>query len=161
MPTARELGIGIVAYSPLGRGVLSKTFEKLEDLSESDWRRKQPRFQAEVFDRNMENRRRFFEIAERKGCTPAQLSLAWVHAQGIDVFPIPGTKSAARVVENAAAMAISLTPEEMAEIEVDNTFILRSLSLSYTHTHTHTFSFTLIIRRPRQHPKAIVTKECR
>ena len=92
---------------------VSKAFLKSID----DWRRKQPRFQKEAFDRNLANRQAFFAIAERKGCTAAQLALAWVQMQGNDVFPIPGTKTASRVVENASAMAVSLTAEEMREIE--------------------------------------------
>ena len=90
IPTARELGVGIVAYSPLGRGFLSATFTSHVQLAENDWRRSQPCFSEENFGKNVQTR--FFEHAAKKGCTPGQLALAWVHAQGEDIFPIPGTK---------------------------------------------------------------------
>jgi aryl-alcohol dehydrogenase-like predicted oxidoreductase len=115
VPTARELGVGIVPYSPLGRGLLSATFTDVNDLPEGDWRRTQPRFHEENLKKNAPNS--FFAIAAKKGCTPAQLALAWVHNQGPDVFPIPGTKSPERIEENTVAATISLTPEEMREIE--------------------------------------------
>ena len=118
VPTARELGIGIVAYSPLGRGLLSHTFTKREDLDEKDWRLSNPRFSEENFDDNAKSIEIFNSIAERLRVTYAQLALAWVHAQGDDVFPIPGTKSPSRAVENAKAYEISktLSPEVIAEI---------------------------------------------
>ncbi|KAG9405626.1 hypothetical protein AC1031_003533 [Aphanomyces cochlioides] len=113
VPTARELGVGIVAYSPLCRGTDIDTFDKLE---ENDWRRTLPRFSGEKLAESKARVARFFDIAKAKGCTPAQLALAWVHAQGHDVFPIPGTKSSTRIVENAQAIAIELSEAEVKEI---------------------------------------------
>jgi aryl-alcohol dehydrogenase-like predicted oxidoreductase len=116
VPTARELGVGIVAYSPLGRGFLSASFSKLSDLDAKDWRRSQPRFSADAFDSNVAALQPFFDMAAAKGCTPAQLALAWVHRQGADVFPIPGTKSVRRIEENAVAVAVAdtITDSELA-----------------------------------------------
>ena len=114
IPTARELGVGIVAYSPLGRGFLSATFTALDQLAENDWRRTQPRFSEENFAKNVQTR--FFEYAAKKKCTPAQLALAWVHAQGSDIFPIPGTKDPSRLEENLGALNITLSPEEAKEV---------------------------------------------
>lgn len=117
VPVARELGIGIVAYSPLGRGLLSQTEGTApEQLGESDYRRSLPRFAAGNFETNQARLAQFREVAARKGCTCAQLALAWVHAQGEDVFPIPGTKSRRRLEENAAAALLALTPAECAEL---------------------------------------------
>ncbi|CAK4681461.1 hypothetical protein LEN26_006979 [Aphanomyces euteiches] len=115
VPVARELGVGIVAYSPLGRGFLADidTFDKLDA---NDWRHGLPRYSGEKLAESKAKVARFFEIATAKGCTPAQLALAWVHAQGHDVFPIPGTKSSNRVAENAQAVAIQLKPEDIKEI---------------------------------------------
>ena len=112
--TARELGIGIVAYSPLGRGFLSATFSSIEDLTPIDYRRGRPRFQEENFELNLQ--KPFFDYAKKKNCTPAQLALAWLHAQGDDIFPIPGTKTAARVEENLRALLVPLSEEESKEI---------------------------------------------
>jgi aryl-alcohol dehydrogenase-like predicted oxidoreductase len=110
------LGVAIVPYSPLGRGFLAD-LEAFDKLEESDWRKKQPRFSGENYELNKQKARKFFEIGKRKGCTPAQLALAWVHAQGEDVFPIPGTKSSSRIVENAGAFSLlPLTTEEVKEI---------------------------------------------
>ena len=114
IPTARELGVGIVAYSPLGRGFLSATFTSRDQLAENDWRRTQPRFSEENFAKNVQTR--FFEYAAKKNCTPAQLALAWVHAQGEDIFPIPGTKDSTRLEENLRAVGIKLSPEEAKEV---------------------------------------------
>ena len=114
IPTARELGVGIVAYSPLGRGFLSATFTSRDQLAENDWRRNQPRFSEENFAKNVQTR--FFEHAAKKGCTPGQLALAWVHAQGEDIFPIPGTKDSSRLEENLRAVSIKLSPEEAKEV---------------------------------------------
>ena len=114
IPAARELGVGIVAYSPLGRGFLSATFTSLDQLAENDRRRQFPRFSEENFAKNVQTR--FFEYAAKKGCTPAQLALAWVHAQGEDIFPIPGTKDPSRLEENLGALNIKLTPEEAKEV---------------------------------------------
>lgn len=112
----RELGIGLVAYSPLGRGFLTGTFRSPDDIPEGDWRRNNPRFQGDNFRHNLELADRIREIAEAKGCTPAQLALAWLLAQGPDVVPIPGTRSIARLEENAAAAALPLTAAELQEL---------------------------------------------
>jgi aryl-alcohol dehydrogenase-like predicted oxidoreductase len=117
LPTCRELGIGFVAYSPLGRGFLTGQFQSPEDLPEGDRRRMFPRFQEQNFGRNLELVERVREIAARKNCTPAQLALAWVLAQGEDVVPIPGTKRRKYLEENARAAEIEITPDEMREIE--------------------------------------------
>ena len=114
IPTARELGVGIVAYSPLGRGFESATFTSHVQLAENDWRRSQPRFSEENFAKNVQTR--FFEHAAKKGCTPGQLALAWVHAHGEDIFPIPGTKDSSRLEENLRAVSIKLSPEEAKEV---------------------------------------------
>jgi aryl-alcohol dehydrogenase-like predicted oxidoreductase len=117
VPAARELGVAIVAYSPLGRGFLAD-IAALDSLSETDWRKQCPRFSGENYEENKRRAAKFFEIAKRKGCTPAQLALAWVHSKGEDVFPIPGTKSAKRLEENAHAFTfLPLTADEQAEIE--------------------------------------------
>jgi aryl-alcohol dehydrogenase-like predicted oxidoreductase len=116
VPTARELGVAIVAYSPLGRGFLSRTFKKVDDLDEKDWRRRQPRFK-EHFDANEKAAAKLEELAAKHKCTPAQLALAWVHGRGDDVFPIPGTRRATRLEENIGALKIKLSPEECAELE--------------------------------------------
>jgi aryl-alcohol dehydrogenase-like predicted oxidoreductase len=121
LPVARELGIGLVAYSPLGRGLLSQTFKTVEDLPEHDWRRTLPRFSGEAFAKNAAKAENLHKIAERKGCTTAQLAIAWVLRKGADIVPIPGTKSVARVAENlgAAAVAEALTDADIAEIEAN------------------------------------------
>lgn len=118
LPVARELGVGIVAYSPLGRGFLSATFTKPDDLSATDWRRSQPRFKSENFDTNYEAVKNFNALASKYNCTPAQLALAWLLSRGDDIFPIPGTKSAGRLEENVKAMDIvkSLTKEQFDEL---------------------------------------------
>ena len=115
VPVARELGVGIVPYSPLGRGLLTKAITSTADLDPTDWRLKQPRFKEGALEQNVPTK--FFELAERRGCTPAQLALAWVLSRGDDVVPIPGTKSASRLVENVGAVSIKLTKEEAEEIE--------------------------------------------
>jgi aryl-alcohol dehydrogenase-like predicted oxidoreductase len=115
VPVARNLGVAIVAYSPLGRGFLSRTFTKREELT--DMRTTFPRFNKENFDENALAAQRLEEYANKKGYTAAQIALAWLHNQGDDVFPIPGTKSAKRLEENAVAASIKLTEEERKEIE--------------------------------------------
>lgn len=117
VPKARELGVGIVPYSPLGRGLLTGAIS-LGELDPKDWRLTVPRFKDDAFENNSKNEK-FFAIAKRKGVTPAQLALAWVLAQGDDVVPIPGTKSCERLEENvkAAEVAETLTPEEIEEIK--------------------------------------------
>jgi aryl-alcohol dehydrogenase-like predicted oxidoreductase len=116
-PTIRELGIGFVAYSPLGRGFLSGRITSVDDLDPDDFRRSNPRFQGENFGRNLELVERVREIAEEKGATPSQLALAWVLAQGEDIVPIPGTKRVRYLEENAAAAGVELTDDELARIE--------------------------------------------
>ncbi|GMH08073.1 hypothetical protein Nepgr_009913 [Nepenthes gracilis] len=117
VPTCRELGIGIVAYSPLGRGFLSYGPKMVEKFTKDDFRQYLPRFQAENIEHNKCIFERVSEIAARKGCTPAQLALAWVHHQGEDVCPIPGTTKIENLNLNIGALSVKLTPEDMAELE--------------------------------------------
>ena len=117
LPTLRELGIGFVAYSPLGRGFLSRRFSSPEDMPADDFRRHQPRFQGENFQKNLELVDRVSEIAEDKDVTPGQLALAWVLHQGDDIVPIPGTKRVAYLEENAAAAEVALTADDLARID--------------------------------------------
>jgi aryl-alcohol dehydrogenase-like predicted oxidoreductase len=116
VPTARELGVGLVAYSPLARGLLSACIQSRDQLDNVDFRKTNPRFSEANLAANVP-KAAFVELAARKGVTPAQLSLAWLHAQGVDVFPIPGTKSVTRLKENAAAVFVGLTKEEVEEVE--------------------------------------------
>ncbi|XP_020111654.1 probable aldo-keto reductase 2 isoform X1 [Ananas comosus] len=117
IPTCRELGIGIVAYSPLGRGFLSGGSNMVENLSEQDARKGMPRFHPENVEKNKVIFERVNAMATRKGCTPSQLALAWVHHQGSDVCPIPGTTKIENFNQNIKALSIKLTLEEMAELE--------------------------------------------
>jgi aryl-alcohol dehydrogenase-like predicted oxidoreductase len=117
LPTIRELGIGFVAYSPLGRGFLSGRIRSADNLDPDDFRRSNPRFQGENFDRNLELVERVREVAEEKGVTPAQLALAWVLRQGEDIVPIPGTKRTRYLEENAAAVEVELGEDDLARIE--------------------------------------------
>ena len=117
LPTVRELGIGFVAYSPLGRGFLTGQIKSPDDFAPDDFRRNNPRFQGENFQRNLDLVERVREIATAKGCTPGQLALAWVLAQGDDVVPIPGTKRAKYLEENLGAADITLTADELARID--------------------------------------------
>lgn len=117
LDVCRELGIGFVAYSPLGRGFLTGQIKTFEDLAPDDYRRRSPRFQGENFDRNLELVSRIGEIAGERGCTPAQLALAWVIAQGEDVVPIPGTKRRKYLEENVGALEVQITPEELKRID--------------------------------------------
>ena len=117
LPTVRELGIGFVAYSPLGRGFLSGRFKKVEDLPEDDFRRHHPRFQGDNFRRNLELLARVESIAREKSVTPSQLALAWVLSRGADVVPIPGTKRRKYLEENAAAGSVALTADDLRRIE--------------------------------------------
>ncbi len=117
IPTCRELGIGLVPYSPLGRGFLTGAIRSIDDLAEDDWRRHNPRFQGENFAKNLELVDRIQEIAADKGCTPAQLALAWVLSRGRDVAPIPGTRSRARLDENVASLQVHLTDDDLARID--------------------------------------------
>ncbi|KAK9050534.1 hypothetical protein SSX86_030496 [Deinandra increscens subsp. villosa] len=117
IPTCRELGIGIVAYSPLGRGFFSSGPKMLEKLEDGDFRKYMPRFQPENLKHNTILYERVNALASKKGCTPSQLSLAWVHHQGNDVVPIPGTTKIENLEQNIGALSVKLTPEEMAELE--------------------------------------------
>ena len=117
LPTCRELGIGFVPYSPLGRGFLTGRFQKPEDLPADDYRRNHPRFQGENFRKNLDLVKKVEEIAREKGCTPGQLALAWVLAQGKDVVPIPGTKRRKYLEENVAALEVKLTAKDLQRID--------------------------------------------
>jgi aryl-alcohol dehydrogenase-like predicted oxidoreductase len=117
LATCRELGIGFVAYSPLGRGFLSGRFKKPEDLPADDYRRNNPRFQGENFSRNLALAGAVQAMAREKKCTPSQLALAWVLAQGEDVVPIPGTKRRRYIEENAKATEVVLSPEELRRVD--------------------------------------------
>ncbi|KAL5147562.1 putative aldo-keto reductase 2 [Glycine soja] len=117
VPTCRELGIGIVAYSPLGRGFLSLGTKLLENLAQDDFRQTLPRFQPENLEQNKTIFARVNELAAKKRCTPSQLALSWVHHQGKDVCPIPGTTKLENFNQNIGALSVKLTPEEMAELE--------------------------------------------
>jgi aryl-alcohol dehydrogenase-like predicted oxidoreductase len=118
LPTLRELGIALVAYSPLGRGFLAGRFKKLGDLAASDWRRNNPRFQDENFAKNMATVEGVQTLADAKNCTRSQLALAWLLAQGKDVIPIPGTSNSARLEENVAATEVKLSPSDLQRIEL-------------------------------------------
>jgi aryl-alcohol dehydrogenase-like predicted oxidoreductase len=117
LPTCRELGIGFVAYSPLGRGFLTGRFKTFEDLPADDYRRSNPRFQGENFQKNLDLVRRIEALAREKRCTPSQLALAWLLAQGPDIVPIPGTKQRRYLEENVGALDVTLTVEELREID--------------------------------------------
>jgi aryl-alcohol dehydrogenase-like predicted oxidoreductase len=113
----RELGIGFVAYSPLGRGFLSGRIQSVDDLDPDDFRRRNPRFEGENFARNLELVDRVREIADEKAVTPAQLALAWVLGRGDDIVPIPGTKRVRYLEENARAVEVRLSDDDLARIE--------------------------------------------
>jgi aryl-alcohol dehydrogenase-like predicted oxidoreductase len=117
LPTLRELGIALVAYSPLGRGFLAGRFRSPEDLAPDDWRRGNPRFQGENFRKNLALADRIRELARAKGCTPAQLALAWLVRRHDDVIPIPGTSSIERLEENVRAVDVRLSSEELDRID--------------------------------------------
>jgi len=117
LPTLRELGIGFVPYSPLGRGFLTGQIRSIDDLAEDDWRRTNPRFQGDAFEENLRLADRVAELAEGIGATPAQVALAWVLAKGDDLVPIPGTKKPERVEENAAAADLQLSDAQVAELD--------------------------------------------
>ena len=117
LPTCRELGIGFVPYSPLGRGFLTGRFARFEDLPADDFRRRQPRFQGENFDKNLDLVRHVETVASRKGCTPAQLALAWLLHQGDDVVPIPGTTRVENLEDNVGALGVTLTQRDLERID--------------------------------------------
>jgi len=117
LPTTRELGIAFIAYSPLGRGFLTGQYKRFEDLASDDYRRFSPRFQGENFQKNLDLVARVEAIAKEKKCTPSQLALAWLLAQGPDVIPIPGTKRRKYLEENAGALDVTLTPEDLRRID--------------------------------------------
>jgi aryl-alcohol dehydrogenase-like predicted oxidoreductase len=117
LPAVRELGIAFVAYSPLGRGFLTGHFKSLDDLAPDDYRRHSPRFQGGNFEKNLELVRKIQALAARRGCTPSQLALAWVLAQGADIIPIPGTKRMRYLEENLGAAGIALTSDELRTID--------------------------------------------
>jgi aryl-alcohol dehydrogenase-like predicted oxidoreductase len=117
LPTVRELGIGFVPYSPLGRGFLAGRFKRLEDMAADDWRRASPRFQGENFSKNLALVEQVKSLARGKGCTPSQLALAWLLAQGDGVVPIPGTSSVERLEENAGAVKVKLSKSDLVAIE--------------------------------------------
>ncbi|QSQ21068.1 aldo/keto reductase [Pyxidicoccus parkwayensis] len=117
LQVCRELGIGFVPYSPLGRGFLTGQFKRFEDLAQDDYRRNSPRFQGENFTRNLELVAHIERLAKQKNCTPAQLALAWVLARGKDIVPIPGTKRRKYLDENLGALNVKLTEKDLAEIE--------------------------------------------
>jgi aryl-alcohol dehydrogenase-like predicted oxidoreductase len=117
LQTCRELGIGFVAYSPLGRGFLTGQFRRFEDFAPDDYRRFSPRFQGENFKKNLDLVARVEEIAKQKNCTPAQLALAWVLAQGEDIVPIPGTKRRKYLEDNVGAVNVQLTSEDLRRID--------------------------------------------
>ena len=117
LPTCRKLGIGFVAYSPLGRGFLTGQIRRFEDLAPDDYRRMSPRFQGQNFERNLKLVAEIERLAADKQCTPSQLALAWVLAQGNDIVPIPGTKRRKYLEENMGALNVRLSPEELRRID--------------------------------------------
>ncbi len=117
IPACRSLGIGFVPYSPLGRGFLTGAYKSIEDFRSDDFRRSSPRFQGENFEKNLELVRHIQALATEKGCTPSQLALAWVLAQGSDIVPIPGTKRRQYLEENIAAIDVTLTPDDLGRID--------------------------------------------
>lgn len=117
LQTTRELGIAFVAYSPLGRGFLTGQIKRFEDLAEDDYRRHSPRFQGENFQKNLDLVARVEQLAKEKKCTPGQLALAWLLAQGEDIIPIPGTKRRKYLEENIGALNVTLTPDDLRRIE--------------------------------------------
>jgi aryl-alcohol dehydrogenase-like predicted oxidoreductase len=117
LPTVRDLGIGYVAYSPLGRGFLTGQFKSPDDFPEGDTRRNHPRFQGANFEKNIQLVREVEELAREKGCTTSQLALAWVLAKGEDIVPIPGTKRIRYLDENIGALDVKLTPEDLKRLD--------------------------------------------
>jgi aryl-alcohol dehydrogenase-like predicted oxidoreductase len=122
LEVCQELGIGFLAYSPLGRGFLTGQIKKLDDFAESDWRRRSPRFQDENFQRNLDLVARIIELAEERRVAPAQLALAWVMAKSSHVVPIPGTKRRKYLEENLKAVELTLSASDVASIEAEFPF---------------------------------------
>jgi len=118
LPVARQLGVGVIAYAPLSRGMLTGQVRSYDDLGVDDFRRYSPRFQEGNFERNLELVDHVIGLAQKKGCTPSQLALAWLHAQGDDVVPIPGADRPEFVVENVGALEIDLDAEELLTIDM-------------------------------------------
>jgi aryl-alcohol dehydrogenase-like predicted oxidoreductase len=117
IPVLRELGIGLVPFSPLGRGFLTGTAKRAEEYPESDYRHGDPRFQGVNFDQNMQAAARVHEIASRKGATPGQIALAWLLHRGDDLVPIPGTKRRSYLEDNAGAVNVALTSDDMRQLD--------------------------------------------
>ncbi len=117
LPTVRELGIGFVAYSPIGRGFLSGRIKSVDDLEPDDYRRNNPRFQGENFQKNLDLVKKIEQLAKKRGVTPAQLAIAWVLSRGEDIVPIPGSRRIPHLEENIAAVNITLTREELRQID--------------------------------------------
>ncbi|PRY11987.1 aryl-alcohol dehydrogenase-like predicted oxidoreductase [Pontibacter ummariensis] len=117
LPACRELGIGFVPYSPLGRGFLTGQIKRFEDLAADDYRRQSPRFQGENFQKNLDLVQKVEEMARQKGCQPSQLALAWLLAQGPDIVPIPGTKRRKYLEENLGALEVSLSQEDLQQLD--------------------------------------------
>jgi len=117
LPAIRELGVGFVAYSPLGRGFLTGQIKRPEDIQEGDWRKNHPRFQGENFQKNLDLVTRVTALARKKRCTPGQLALAWLLAQGDDIVPIPGTKHRTYIEENVGALNVTLSGAELEELD--------------------------------------------
>jgi aryl-alcohol dehydrogenase-like predicted oxidoreductase len=117
LQTTRELGVAFIAYSPLGRGFLTGQLKRYEDLAPDDWRRNSPRFQGDNFQKNLDLVARVDQLAQEKKCTPSQLALAWLVAQGDDIIPIPGTKRRKYLEENVAALNLKLSANDLSEIE--------------------------------------------
>ena len=117
LPTVRELGIGFVAYSPLGRGFLTGRFRRIEDLPDDDYRRNSPRFQGENFQKNLDLLRQVEQLSRQKLCTPSQLVLAWLLSRGEDIVPIPGTKRRQYLEQNVGALSVQLTAQDLAHVE--------------------------------------------
>ncbi|KAI9734965.1 MAG: hypothetical protein M1834_002047 [Cirrosporium novae-zelandiae] len=126
MQTCRELGVAIVAYSPLARGFITGQYKSPDDFEEGDWRKMAPRFSKENFPKNLEFVDKMKKIADKKGCTPSQLTLAWLMAQGDDIIPIPGTKKVKYLEENLGALDVKLTDTDIAEVRqaVENTEVV-------------------------------------
>ncbi len=117
LSVCRELNIGFVPYSPLGRGMLTGAINSIDDLAKDDWRRGVPRFQGENFEANLALAKAVVDLADRKGCTPAQLALAWVLSRGEHIAPIPGTRRVERLNENIASLNVSLSEEDVAYLD--------------------------------------------